>query len=179
MLDNQLIALLISTMIAQEAVAGIPGTPIAQAFQPTQQGVNTSPTAYMYKVGDNRLGSPQRKDIYDPDIEEIVHSEIQQYETTFQINALSTQDPKSITQKTASDILNLIAYILQSQKTVEALNAQGVGILKIGQVRNPYFTDDRDRNEASPSLDFTVVHKQIVTSVGLVLQSTELEILPV
>lgn len=177
LLDNQIIALVIATIIAQEQVAGIPGTPIAQAFQPTQQGVNTAPTAYLNKIGDNRLGSPQRSDVWDG--QRMVHTELQQYETTFQISALSTQDPNTPTQMTTSDLLNLIAYILQSTATVEAFQAAGVGILKIGQVRNPYFIDDRDLHEASPSFDFVIVHKQIVTSVSPVVQSTEFEILTV
>ncbi len=179
MLDNQLIALIISTLVAQEETASIPDTPIKQAFQPTQQGVDTLPAAYLHKLGDHRLGSPQRAEVWNTDTETMEHTETQQYETSFQISVLSTQIPSDIEQYTASDILNLIAYILQSTKTVETFQAAGVGILKIGDIRNIYFTDDRARNEASPSFDFTVVHKQIVQSVSNVVESTEFDIYPV
>src|SRR4051794_18389311 len=113
-LDNQLFALIISTLVAGEAAAGITGTPIKQAFQPTQQGVNTAPTAYIYKIGDARLGSPAKKDQYNSDTNRMVHTETQQYESTFQINTLASQNPNTPERYTASDILNLISYILQS-----------------------------------------------------------------
>ena len=58
MLDNALVALLISTITAGETTAGIPGTPVAAAFQNTRQGINTQPTAYIYKLGDRRYGFP-------------------------------------------------------------------------------------------------------------------------
>lgn len=179
MMENQLIALVIATITAQEAAAGVAGTPIKQAFQPTQQGVNTGPTAYMFKVGDVRRGSPSRTDIWDEMAGVFTHIETQIYETTFQISALSTQNPANVSQLTASDLLNQIAYILQSDATIAAFNLQDVGILRIADVRNPRFVDDRGRHEAQPSLDFVLTHKQIVATETPVIQSEELQIIPV
>jgi hypothetical protein len=176
MLDNQLIALVIATVIGQEAAAGIPNTPIAQAFQPTQQGVNTVPTAYLYKVGDRRYGFVGRTDVWDTDTSRMIHTETQQYETTLQFSALATQNPATPTQYTASDILNQIAAILQSSATVAILEAQGVGVERITDVRNPYFQDDRDRFEASPSFDVVLTHKQILTTETPIAESIELQI---
>jgi hypothetical protein len=177
MRDNELISLIISTIIAQEAVAGIAGTPIQQAFQPTQQGANTEPTAYLHKIGDTPRGSPGRSDAYVTDI--MQHTEVQAYETRFQFSALSTQNPSDTTQMTASDLLNLVRYILTSSQTIAALNAQDVGILRVEQVMNTPFVDDRGRHEYQPSLDFIVTHKQIVSNEIPVIESTELEIYPV
>ena len=179
MTDNQLIALIISSLIAGEAVAGIPGTPIKQAWQPTRQGVNTAPTAYMFKVADRRYGFVERREIWVEETETMEHRELQQYETTFQISALAIQNPDTPDQYTASDILNLIASILQSSTMIETLQAQGVGILRVMDVRNPYFLDDKDRPEASPSLDFVLTHKQIITSTSPVVEEVELQILNV
>lgn len=185
MRDNQLISLIIATILAQEEDVGLTGTPIKQAFQPTQQGVNKVKTAYMFKVSDRRVGSPGRSDVWvapviDPPTDGYEeHTEIQVYETTFQISVLSTQDPKNEDQYTASDILNYIAYILQSEKTLQALAAEEVGILRVGDVRNPAFVDDRERHEYNPSFDFTLTHKQIVQTRNKVLLSTELQILKV
>lgn len=185
MYDNELITLVISTIIAQEATAIIPTwkdgdpMPIAQAFQPTQQGVNTEPTAYMYKIGDHRYGWRGMSDVWDTVNSIMVHTEVQYYETTFQISVLSTQDPANPIQFTASDLANKIAYILQSQKTVETFQAAGVGIERVTDVRNPYFSDDRNRNEACPSFDFVLTHKQIVSTEDNVLLSTEFQILTV
>lgn len=173
MLDNPLITLIISIIIAGESAAGISNTPVKQAFQPTQQGINTGPTAYMFKVADKRKGWPQKSDVWDKINSIMVHKELQEYETTFQISTLSTQDPKNPAQYTPSDILNLIAYILQNDKTIQTLTDNGLGILRIGDVRNPYFTDDRQRFESNPSLDFVITHKQIVYSENPVVQSEE------
>lgn len=178
MLDNQLIALVIQTIIAQEAVAGIAGTPIKQAFQPTQQGVNTKPTAYMFKVGDHPYGFPLVKDEWDKVNSRMVHTETQQYETTFQIGVLATQSPAS-PGYTASDIANLVRYTLQSMACVATFEAQGVGIERVTQVRNPAFTDDKARHEFEPSFDFILTHKQIIQSFGPVISGTELQILTV
>lgn len=176
MYDNQLIALILNTIIAGEDIAGIPGTPVKQAFQPTQQGLNTCPTAYLYKLYDHRMGFPYRGDVWNPATSQMVHTELQQYETTFQISALATQDPKTPTQYTASDILNLIAYILQSSVAIAVFEAQGVGIERVTQVRNPYFLDDRQRNEAAPNLDFTMTHKQIIASTSPIISESILQV---
>lgn len=176
MFDNQLITLIIATIISGESTAGIPETPIKQAFQPTQQGVNTQPTAYLYKLFDELVGTPYSADIWDTDSETLVHTQLQQYATHFQINALSTQDPKTPMQYTASDILNLIASILQSDATIATLQAQGIGIQKIKVAQNPAFTDDRDRNEYAPYLEFILTHKQIITSTTPIIDATTLAI---
>lgn len=177
MLDNALITIIRNALIAGETIAGITGTPIAQAFQPTQQGVNTVPTIYIYKIGpDKRYGFPYWSDVWDEDTQKIIHTELQQYESTFQVSTLATQNPANQNQYTASDIANLCAAILQSQVTVASLQTQGVGIERITNVRNPYFLDDRARFEASPNFDFTVTHKQIITTNTPVLQSEEFQI---
>jgi hypothetical protein len=66
---------------------------------------------------------------------------------------------------------------MQSAATITALEAQGVGVLNVAQVLNPYFSDDRVRYEASPSADFRLTHKQIVTTVIPVVISEELQVL--
>lgn len=179
MLDNQLIALIISTIIAGEANAGIPGVPIKQAFQPTNQGVNIQPTGYLHKLEDKRYGYPQRTDTYDSVTGAMVHEELQIYETTFQIGCLSTQNPADTTQYTASDIVNLIAHIMQSDTTVTTLIDRGIGILRVEDVRNPYFMDDRNRYEAHPSFDFTLTHKQIILSTTPIIDTAFYNIIPI
>lgn len=181
--DNELIALILTITTGQEAIAGIPGTPIQQAFQPTQQGVPTGKSGFLFKLYDFKVGFPMRSERYvapaPPEPEKIIHTEIQVYETTFQMSALSVQDPKSTVQYTASDVCNLFSMILQSDKTVELLAAQGLGIGKVSDVQNPYFSDDYARNEANPFFNFTITHKRIVETTTPVIQSTEFQILTV
>jgi hypothetical protein len=179
MLDNAFIALLLTTIISGESAAGIGGTPVKQAFQPTMQGANTQPTAYLYKLGDRRIGYVARTDQWDSVNNVMVHTETQQYATTFQFSALATQNPATPTQYTASDILNLIASILQSSVTIATLEAQDVGILHIADVRNTYFLDDRQQNEAAPSMDVTLTHKQVITTQTPIVSEYEFQILEV
>ena len=106
----------------------------------------------------------------------MVYTETQQYLTTFQISALSTQDPSDVSQLTASDIANLAVAILQSLFAIQTFEDAGFGVLKIGDIRNMAFTDDRERYEYNPSFDVTFTTKQsiistqpIVTEVSLVI----------
>lgn len=108
-----------------------------------------------------------------------VYTEIQQYASLFQMTALATQDPANPNQLTASDIANFGRYVMQSAQTIQALEAQGVGVLRVDQVRNPYFSDDRERYEASPSFDFTLTHKQIVITSIPIVTEVEFQVLDV
>ncbi len=251
MLDNQLFTLIVTTLRYGLKGLGQGNIPILQSFQPTQQGVNTIPTAYLYKIGDRRRGFPLVSDVWAPStacsfqasmlgnlmtvsgvttgalsigqtvtgagvpegvvinafgvatngligtyvlntqglnitVEAmtssgggLIHTETEQYETTFQISALATQDPSNINSLTASDILNYIAGILQSRATIATFEAQGVGILNVQDVRNPYFKDDRDLNEASPNFDFTLTHKNAIVTTMPIISSETIQILQV
>jgi hypothetical protein len=248
LLDNQLFALVFSLLNSGFSAIGQGSILCQQNYQPRQQGVNTAPTVFVYKIGDERIGYPARQSLqgsgsaaftgsitgsvltvtvvgsgalavnqqvsgagipanvaitslgtgtggdgtynlnYAPGnvaSESMtsqgaqIYTETEQYATTFQISALATQDPSNPNQLTASDIVNLAVYVMQSAATITALEAQGVGVLNIQQVRNPYFSDDRQRYEASPSADFTLTHKQIVTTVIPVVVSDVLQVLTV
>lgn len=169
MRDNQLFALIIPILNAGFAAQSL-DIIVMQNFQPTQQGVPNSPVLYLHKVSDHRYGHVHRKDEWDDEEEVERHTETQWYETTFQASALAIQDPANVNSLTAADILNTAAAILQSDSTIQALGSQNVGILRIMDIRNPYFTDDRDRFEASPSFDFTLTHEQaIITEIPFVI----------
>lgn len=248
MRDNQLFILLFSVLQSGFTSLGMGSILLQQSYQPVQQGAPSDPCVFLYKIGDNRLGFPQRASTqsfgtasftgsvtgntltvtavasgtiavnqavqggglpsnmvitglgtgtggagtytlnYAPgniasssliSVGAQVYTETQQYVTMFQASALATQDPSNIDSLTASDILNYAAAVLQSDAAITAFEAVGVGILDIQQVRNPYFSDDRQRYEASPSFDFSVTHKQIVTTVVPVVISEELQVIPV
>ena len=165
--DKQLAALFMAQLLpAIQAASGLAGVKLARNFQPWQQGANSSPYAYFYKVGDHRHGSPQRKDVFDAQANAFTHTEIQQYESTYQFSAWVPQDPKDVTGLTESDILNVVSGIMQSDALLAAFRAQGVGILRVTDVRNPYIVDDHDQFEAVPSFDVTLTHKR--TSVSTI-----------
>ena len=165
--DKQLAALFMAQLLpAIQAASGLAGVKLARNFQPRQQGANSSPYAYFYKVGDHRYGHPERKDVFNAQANAFTHTEIQQYESTYQFSAWVPQDPKDVTGLTESDILNVVSGIMQSDALLAAFRAQGVGILRVTDVRNPYIVDDHDQFEAVPSFDVTLTHKR--TSVSTI-----------
>lgn len=165
--DKQLAALLMAQIKpAMQATSGLSGVKLARNFQSRIQGANSSPYVYFVKVGDHRYGHPERKDEYAAGSGDFTHTEIQQYESTYQFSAWVPQDPKDVTGLTESDILNVVSGIMQSDALLAAFRAQGVGILRVTDVRNPYIVDDHDQFEAVPSFDVTLTHKR--TSVSTI-----------
>lgn len=176
MTDNDLIKLFLPIIQNGLIADGYTGVVTKQANQPTQQGVNTGPTVYFYKISDHRYGFLRRDDVWNTDLMIMEHTESQQYETTFQISALVLQNPLNTNTYTASDLVNEVAAIMQSDKTRAILSAQNVGILRVTDIANPYFLDDRDQFEASPSFDFVLTHKQTRVTTDPVINSWELDI---
>lgn len=164
--DNQLIQLFLPIINAALLADGFTGVTTKQANQPTQQGIQTNPAVYFFKVGDRRYGFLGRDDVWDQDSSSMQHSESQYYESTWQVSALVLQNPVTPNQYTASDLVNEVASIMQSDNTRDILNRSGVGILRVTDVLNPYFVDDRDNFEASPSFDFVLTYENIRQSTS-------------
>lgn len=250
MLDNVLFPILIGLINAGMAAQGYPEITCVQNYQPTQQGVNSGPQLFLYKIGpDELLGMPERQGVQGTGNADFMASisgnvmtvtslisgsiapnqgvvglgvpagviitaqtagtqgatgtytlnriagniastemqsagtytwtETQQLLSLFQITALSTQDPANPNQLTASDLANLAAHIMQSTDTVAQLEAKGIGVLKVKQVRNPYFVDDRQRYEASPSFDFTISNQQTTITGVPIVSETDFQLLRV
>ena len=171
MTDNQLIALFGGIITAGLTANGVSAN-LAQSYEPTKQGVSSSNTVYFFKINDKRHGWVNRANRWDALTSKMVFTETQVVESTFQINALARQNP-AVLSKTASDIVGIVASIMQSQSTITTLQAAGVGIYRITEIRNPYFMDDRDQYEASPSFDFTLVYNQSIITTAPIVQTIE------
>lgn len=175
MLDYQLITPIISIikagLTAQNITAGV-----KQAYQPTQQGTPSGPTVFVFKLFDHPYGFVGKQDKYDSQTGNMVHTETQTYESHFQISTLSTISPTSLTGLTSSDLANYVAAFLRSDSAKETLRSAGIGIERITEVRNPYFTNDREQNQASPSFDFVLTHKQVIITQVPAVQSVDYNI---
>ena len=171
--DNALIAPVIALIKSGLTANGFTSVAVKQSYQPTQQGAESGSAVYLHKLGDKRYGFTGRRDAYDVPNSQMVHTETQFYETMFQVNALSIQTPTDTASKTASDILNMVAAILQSDTAIASLRAQGIGILRVTGITNTIFVDDKDRHESSPSFDFTLTHEQAIVSTAEVVQTVE------
>jgi hypothetical protein len=156
MTDNQIYAALISIISANLAAQSI-SVGIKQSYQPRQQGAPSAPTIFLHKLGDKAYGFPVRNDVYvSPGV--TAHTETQNWETTFQVNALAIQNPSNLTQLTASDYLKATQLSLASESGIIALNLAGLSLLRITTIKQTDFKDEQSRWETDPSFDFTVCH---------------------
>lgn len=142
---------------------------IAQMYQPRAAGRPTTRALLLHKVGERRYGQVKREDVPDPDNPAaMLHRETQSYETRLQVNGFAKPPPAEgapdPTEPTASDLLNRAAAVLQSDAAIVAFRAAGIGVLRITDVRNPHFRNDRDQFEASPSFDFILTHDQVTVT---------------
>jgi len=174
--DNDLIRLFRPIIINGLVANGYDGVIVKQSYQPTQQGTDSEPAVYFQKIGDKRYGFLQTSDVWDEDENVMVHTETQQYETTFQFSALVLQSPLNPYSYTAADLVNEVAAIMQSNATQDILLESDVGILRVMNVVNPFFTDDFDKFEAAPLFELVLTHKQTRVTEVPVIQSTELNI---
>lgn len=169
--DNDIIQIFLPIVNTALIADGFTDVIVKQANQPTQQGVNTTPSLYFFKVGNKRYGFLGRNDVWDTMSSQMVHKESQYIESTWQFQALVLQNPLTPNQYTASDLVNEAASIMQSDNTRAILNNSGIGILRISDVTNPYFVDDRDNFEASPSFNFTLVYQNIRVSQNPIIDT--------
>lgn len=183
--DNPLIQLILSVLNGQLADVGLAGTELAKAYQDVRQGVEISPgyaptkAGYIVKLYDKRDGFPKEEYVWNETAQMETRTQTQLYHSTFQLTTLAVQVPGAVTMLTASDVANLLAGLLQNANSMRLFQEQGVGILAIDDIRNPYFLDDRDRYEASANFDFTMVHTQVLTKSVPYSDTVTVTLLPV
>jgi hypothetical protein len=175
--DNQIIQIFLPIIQNGLVAAGYENVIVKQSNQPTQQGVPTTATVFFFKVSNKRYGFLGRYDQWI--IDQMVHHESQYMEITFQVSSLVLQYPITPNQYTASDLVNEVAAIMQSDNTREILNNNGIGILRVMEIQNPYFIDDRDQFEASPFFQFTLVYRDDRVSTNPIIDEYDYNILTI
>lgn len=186
MTDEILFTLLFNTLkagFASIAVSLHARTGVELAFKQANQGraggTPSGPVVLLSNLYSHRHGSPGKGDAWDG--VKMVHTEVQAMEDTLQCGALVPLPPSGAKDWgfTASDLVRRAATILQSDAGLVALRVGGVGIERIQQIRQPAFTDDKDRLEYSPSFDFTVTYNAIDVSEIPVVTAAQAGIYPV
>lgn len=182
MTDNQLIAALISTLTPAIQSNYDNTYVIIQKNQPTQQGAPSTPTVYLEKLFDKRYGftSESLNLLADktqfPDIPQVFTQVVM---STVQFSAFVIQDPSNIALPTASDVANYVAMLLSVDGILNSLRAQGIKVLRIMEVLNPYWGDDQDRYEANPSFNVVLQHQRDFSTAVPDVDATEVDIYPV
>lgn len=183
MRDNQLIAAIVGilrTGLADSAIQVVApdadNAVVQQDFQPTTQGTPSGPAVFLHKIGDVPMGWPARTDALNEAQTSFDHTEMQWMQTSFQITAMAQQDPSDVNAMTASDLCNAARAIMQSDATRATLLDAGIGIYRPGELRNPYFLDEKGQYEAAPSFDFTLTHQQVIITSTPVVASIEVNV---
>ena len=178
MLENELKMELKAALDAGFTARGMTDVVVRQNNQPRQEGASTGKSVYFYKIGtDHRYGHPMKKDKWDVGDQEMVHTELQKYETTFQISTLYQASPSATTALTAGDLANMAAAILQSDVTISAFRVKNVGVLRISEVRNQIFENDKDQFESSASFDVTLTHDVVDVTTTPVVETVEYNVI--
>lgn len=133
-------------------------TQIVRSDQPTHQGRDTARAVYFFESGRRNFGTQFRQHVYDPASLTLETTEAQWQEVTLQLFALSPDDPSDLTRPTAGDLLTTANLICAGLDFRQGLRANGVGVLRVTEIRTPYFENDRGQFEPSPSFDLTLTN---------------------
>lgn len=174
MTDNQVSILIRTQLLAGLARRGHTTVRVLASNQPRHQGRVDGPVVYFFPVSDHRYGWQHRKQVYDALAGDITVTETQYMESMYQVMALYPQDPSNINLPTAKDLVNDAAMTVNSLTFLEAMRSGGVGVQRVSDIRNPYFTNDRGQFEASPSFDFTVSYKRVIVDAANAVDAAEL-----
>jgi hypothetical protein len=168
MTDNELIAVFASQLEAGSAALGWHYS-VLQNNQPTQEGISSDPIILFEKLFDHLYGwqvsseyvlSPVAPPGYQlPDFK---NTEAQWVESTFQVTSLVIQDVRDLSLPTPSDVCAGLKMWLNAKQTIRAFINSGAAILRVTDVRNPKFKDDRGLFEANPSFDVVVQHQRTI-----------------
>jgi hypothetical protein len=171
MFDNQLIQVFRPVLTAGLAAAGFNDIQVLQRNQPTMQGRTSGRAVYFNKIIDRPYGFLAKRDVIESG--ELIHTEIQQYETTFQFDVLAPQDPADLTSLTAADLLKIVSAILQSDIALAVYKAAGIQILAASEPRSVFIENDQDQFEQNPSFDLTFKHQLVTSADGVAIIDVE------
>jgi hypothetical protein len=159
MTDNQVIAALISAIEAGFTLFNVENVEVLGNYQPTQQGGPDGDAIFIHKLPSKHYGHP---------IEKNVPNESGGFDQTrtfirlsnWQINAQATVDPADVNARTASDLVQTAADILNMPEARASLDAAGIGLERVTNIRVTYVKNEKDRFEGEPSFDITLNHSK-------------------
>lgn len=156
--DNELFAAIRTELLSQFTIQGLADIQVKRSHQPTQQSTTEEKVIVIHRVGNPQVGGGL---IYQNNI----RAEQRLKRAVFQFSGFSQANPENINSFTASDLVNTASDLIQSYQAIRNLQAQGVNIERITDIRPSYFSNDKDRFESSPSFDLTVNYQHIYENV--------------
>ena len=162
MTDNEVWVIITATLDQAIVDSGLGASNVifARAAQPRQEGAISQPALYCHRISSKRYGWQHRIDKYAQSSDDFDHQESVITESVYQVSSEVSEDPEDIGEITAFDIASRIALQLNTITVRKALLAQGISMIRIIDVRTPFFKNDSDQFEQEPSFDFTISYKQ-------------------
>lgn len=157
MLDRQLYEMVFASLRGDAAARGLTGYVFKQTYQPTQQARPVGPAVYLHKITDRRYGS--QKVAYS-DAAEITLRErtTQIVQTTLQASVTLPGDDPANAPLTHGDVLKTVAAMLQSPKFIKYILPFKAQVLRVQDIRNDHYRNDRNQWEPNPTFDFVISH---------------------
>lgn len=146
------------------------GTQVVTEYQPVGQGRTNGPTLYFFQLPTGQRYGSQEYVAKQNLAGQMMRSEGQWYRLGYQIMALND----SAQGLPAQDLITMGSMLIGSGGFRQLLRREQVGIERIQDVRSPYFSNDRDRFEMSPSFDFTLSTKRTIIQQSAAVTATEL-----
>lgn len=154
--DKDLITAIRLELVRELPGQGYAGAQILQDYQPDNEGRVTGPVVYIHKISDPRYGWQSRVESKNPISGEVTRTESQWMRSGYQFTCLAPSYP--------ADLANICAMLMNSRSVIQSLMAKGVGIERITDIRTPYFKNDRDQFEQTPSFDVIFTHQRTITT---------------
>lgn len=159
--------------IIDTGIADFSDITVLRGWQPTTQGDGNTPRLLLNRASSRRYGG-QGKKVEIRDIDRLVEIESWHKEDTYQAYALVERAPDDFGY-TAVDVLERLSAHLQSDSAIDAFKASGVGILRINDIAETPYENDRDEYRISVSLRFTLTYRQEMERDVPVARSIEFE----
>ena len=137
-------------LLERMAEQGLGNYRVLADYQPTSQGREQN-AVYFFEVSDNRSGWQGRSYTTPTDESDGQRHERQTMQTVMQFGAFVDKD-RDITAK---DLLNNVALIINSLGFILDASKENIGVQRVTDIRTPYFKNESDRFEMSPSFDVT------------------------
>ena len=144
---------------------------VAQAYQPGTEGLSQN-TVYFFSTSTPALGWQGRKYRVDLDRNEYVRGETQAHALNLQVFVLWDDGRLN---RAASDILTMVRQIVASSRFTGALARARVFMDRPTDIRNPFFYNDRNQAQASPSFDFALTFARTIEQVSPAVDRVEFD----
>lgn len=176
MRDNEMFILLRENLLREYRYRNTSLPEVRKAFQPEQQGIPETPTLYLHKIADVRVGSPGVREVMDKEAGVMREITTQIMIANFQVMATVLTDDADPLAMTAPDLLKEAAAIMQSRRFQRAAIGGGANFLRVGQIQSVDVSGDFSGREIQPYFEFSLNHTDVTVIEIPVITGTEIRI---